>query len=89
MTGRAVITLFTVHWNKLKGTQLAVYNMADLLRDKANITLSIHAACWFIREFRRVRPGTSFTGYVLVINGGLNGIDDRLRYFNRGAKILV
>jgi predicted chitinase len=26
---------------------------------------------------------------VLAINGGLNGIDDRLRYFNRGAKILI
>lgn len=89
MTGRAVITLFTVHWNKLKGTQLTVYNMAALLRDKPNITLSINAACWFIREFKRVSPGTSFTGYVLAINGGLNGIDDRLRYFNRGAKILI
>ena len=88
LTGRTVLSLFTAYYNKSYNVSMTIYQMAEKLRDKANIDITIYAACWFVKVFKKIKPGTSFIEYVRAINGGLNGLEDRLKYFNKAVTYL-
>ena len=55
-TGVWVIGGFTAYHNKRFSTKYTMYEMAQMLRNQANIKLSLHAACWFIKEFKKKIP---------------------------------
>ena len=90
-TGRKTITLFTTHYNRLCKTAFNVLQITDQLRDKANLEITMHFACWFITEFKGIAylaKNGRFKDFCISINGGLNGYTDRLRYYNRAISVI-
>lgn len=86
-TGRKVFTLFTTHYNKKANTSLKIVEVAERLRDKANLDITMHFACWFVTEFKGIAylaKANRFGDFCKAINGGFIGYEERLKYFNRG-----
>lgn len=90
-TGRKVLTLFTTHYNKLMRTTHNIMEIVAMLRDKANINMTMHFTCWFITEFKGIAylaKNGRFEQFCIAINGGKNGYDDRERYYNRAIAVI-
>jgi len=90
-TGRKTITLFTTHYNRLMKTSHTLTDIVYMLRDKANIAMTMHFTCWFITEFKGIAylaKNGRFKDFCISINGGLNGYTDRLRYYNRAISVI-
>lgn len=90
-TGRKVITLFTSYYNRLMETTYSSLQIVEQLRDKANLDITMHFTCWFVTEFKGiayVAKSGRFKDFCVAINGGTNGYDDRLRYYNRAISLL-
>lgn len=91
-TGEFVIGGFTKHYNKMAGTTHTTRQMAEMLRNNANIKLSIHSACWFISIFKKLLPKVkagNFRSFVIGINGALKGIEEREKYYTRAKAVIV
>ena len=90
-TGKDIVSDFTKYYNKMFGTTYTPYLMAEMMRDKVNIIMGLHFACWFFsiaKGLINYAINDNFKAVVLRINGGYNGMEDRTRYYNR-AKIAL
>lgn len=90
-TGRLVFMQFTAFYNNLTSNKYTVFEVATMLRDKANFKINMHFVCWFIVKFKRITELAKtgkFINFCIAINGGMNGYDERLKYYNRAVKIL-
>ena len=90
-TGRAEITNFMKFYNAKFGTSLSISEIATMMRDKENIEMGMHFACWFFSMAKGLIPmaiADDFRGIVKKINGGYNGLDERTKYYERCKKYL-
>ena len=90
-TGKDIVSDFTKFYNKKFGTTYSPYLMSEMMRNKINIVMGLHFACWFFSIAKGLIPyavNDNFQAVVLRINGGYNGMDDRTNYYNRAKEIL-
>lgn len=88
-TGRAVMAGFAHYHNTRFGTSYNVLQMSDELRKPWNLELNMHFVCWFLSIFKKLLPKVgNFEAFVIGINGGLKGWEDRDRYYQR-AKVAI
>ncbi len=55
-----------------------------MMRNKDNLDMAIHAACWFFSIAKNLIPlalGNKFKDIVERINGGFNGINERSAFY--------
>ena len=91
-TGKDIITDFTNYYNKKFGTNYTPYLMAEMMRNKINIVMGLHFACWFFSIAKGLISYAikdDFKGVVLRINGGYNGMDFRTKYYIRSKTALI
>ncbi len=89
LTGRDMVTLFTVFYNKKFESAFTVEQMADLLRN--DLRIGIHSACWFFAHAKKLiefAANDNMREVVRRINGGYNGLNDRMKYYER-AKLFI
>ena len=90
-TGKDIVSDFTKYYNKKFGTTYSAYLMAEMMRNKINIVMGLHFACWFFSIAKGLIPYAlkdDFKAVVLRINGGYNGLEDRTNYYNRAKAVL-
>lgn len=86
-TGRLVFMQFTAYYNNLTCNKFTVFEMANQLRDVANLKINMHFVCWFIVKFKKITEHAgNFVNFCIAINGGMKGYDERLKYYNLGIK---
>lgn len=89
-TGRKNITDFTVYYNNKFGKQIFPEIMANLLR--IDIEIGIHSACWFFAIAKGLIQAAVDDKMELIvkrINGGYNGLPDRIKYYEIAKKYIV
>lgn len=89
LTGRGLITKFSVYYNSRFGTSFTPEQMAETLR--TNIEIGIHSACWvFAITFQLIDEAINddFKAIVKKINGGYLNMDKRMAYYEK-AKLLI
>jgi len=85
-TGRGLITQFTAHYNRKFNTALNSQQIAAMMRDKDNLEMGLHFACWFFSIAKNLIPlslNNDFKEIVHRINGGWNGINERSAFYER------
>lgn len=90
-TGKNIVTDFTNYYNAKFGTNYTPYLMAEMMRNKINIVMGLHFACWFFsiaKGLIKYALVDDFKAVVLRINGGYNGLDERTDYYNRAKEVL-
>ena len=90
-TGKDIVSDFCKYYNKKFGTTYSPYLMAEMMRNRINIIMGLHFACWFFsiaKGLIQYAIKDDFKGVVLRINGGYNGLYDRTNYYNR-AKVAL
>lgn len=52
---------------------------------------AVHSACWFwfVKRLNTYVDNNDFEGLTLAINGGLNGYEDRVRYYNKALDVFI
>jgi len=91
-TGRGIVTQFTAYYNRKFSTTLTAQQIAAMMRDKDNIEMGIHFACWFFSIAKNLIPlalNDKFKDIVERINGGFNGINERSAFYERCKTYLV
>lgn len=89
-TGRGNITNFTVFYNSKFGHMITPEVMANLLR--TDVEIGIHSACWFFAIAKQLIDEAIDDKMQLIvkrINGGFNGLPDRLKYYELAKKYIV
>lgn len=82
MTGRYNFTLFTTYYNKRFSTTYTIEQMADLLR--TNLEIGVHSACWIFAISKKLIDEAASNQMVTIvkrINGGIVGMNERMRYY--------
>lgn len=90
LTGRGIITEFTIFFNKKFNTKYTPMEMAELLRK--DIDIAIHGACWYFAVSRRLIPlalSDKLLEIVKLINGGTNGLAETKIYYDRAVQCIV
>lgn len=90
ITGRGSFTAFTKYYNNRFGTTYTPEQMSDLLR--TDLKLGIHSACWefaISKNLIQAAIDDNFNKVVKAINGGYNGLQERLRYYNLAKQYIV
>lgn len=90
LTGRGNVSRFTDYYNKNFGSIYTPEEMADLLR--TNIPIGIHAACWIFAVAKQLIDEAiddKMNEIVKRINGGVNGISERFKYYERAKAYLL
>jgi putative chitinase len=90
LTGRSNVTNFTSYYNIHFGTSFTPEAMADMLR--TNIEIGIHAACWiFAISFKLLQYAVDdkLEAIVKRINGGLNGLEETKKYYERAKSVIT
>lgn len=85
-TGRGIITQFTAYYNRKANTAFTAQQIAAMMRDKENIEIGVHFACWFFSIAKNLIPlalNEQFKEIVQRINGGYNGINERSAFYER------
>ena len=85
-TGRGLISSFAVFYNTKFGTNYSPEQIAIMMRDKVNIEIGIHFACWLFsiaKNLIQMSIDDNFKGIIKKINGGYNGIDERTSFYNK------
>jgi len=89
ITGRGLVTKFTIYYNKLMGTSFTPEQMANHLR--TNIIIGIHAACWFFAIEKKLID-EAINDEVLAIrkkvNGGTFGLAEIERLTNKARQLI-
>lgn len=91
-TGRGLITQFTAYYNRKFLTTFTAQQIAAMMRDKENIEMGIHFACWFFSIAKNLIPlalNNQFKEIAKRINGGWNGINERSAFYERCKTYLV
>lgn len=89
MTGRYNITQFTNYYNQNFATTFTPDQMAEMLR--TNIEIGIHSACWIFAVSFKLNDeavNDEMKAIVKRINGGYNGMPERLEYYERAKKYI-
>jgi len=89
ITGRDNITGFTNYYNKLTGLSFSPEIMASRLRDDTKT--GIHSACWVFAIAKKLIPAAEqdkMRDIVKRINGGYNGIAERMSYLDRCRQLI-
>lgn len=90
MTGRGNFTAFAKWMEKKFAVRKTVEQWAELLR--TNDEYAIHSACWIFAISKSLIDeaiNDQMKTIVLRINGGLMGLDDRMRYYDLCKKYIV
>ena len=90
-TGKDIVSDFTKYYNNKFGTTYSADLMAEMMRNKINLVMGLHFACWFFSIAKGLIPYAlkdDFKAVVLRINGGYNGLEDRTNYYNRAKAVL-
>ena len=90
ITGRANFTAFTKFYNDLTGTIYTLDEMSKLLR--TNIEVGIHSACWVFaiaKKLNNLAADDKINWIVKKINGGYNGLPERMKYYERCKQFIV
>jgi putative chitinase len=90
MTGRSNITLFKNFYNAKFGTRHGPELMAELLR--TDLKIGIHSACWFFAIAKQLIDEAVNDEILKVcerINGGHNGLDERMLFYNKAKQVIV
>ncbi len=85
-TGRGIITQFTAFYNRKFSTTYVAQQVAAMMRDKENIEMGIHFACWFFSIAKNLIPfalNNQFKDIIKRINGGYNGVNERTAFYER------
>lgn len=90
ITGRSNHTRFLSFYNEKFGTKHTLSQMADLLR--YDYKYAAHSACWFFAIAAGLIPyaiADNMKHIVKRINGGYNGMNDRVRLYELAKKHIV
>jgi len=88
-TGRRNYSEFAKFYNKTFGTSFTPEQIAENVR--TNISMGIHSACWiFAISFKLIdeAENDSMKEIIKRINGGYNGIQDRLHYYELAKRYI-
>jgi len=91
LTGRDNYTKACRYHNKRFGTAYSVEQFADMIRDKSNLIMAMHSACWFFAIAAGLideAVNDQFKVIVKRINGGYHGLDQRTKYYNRAKAVI-
>lgn len=91
-TGRDEHQQFINYYNRKFGTNFTLYDAALLLRNSNNLEINLHFGCWFFTIYKNIIPlivADNFKEVVRKVNGGYNGLDERMVYYNRCKQFLV
>lgn len=86
ITGRGLTTQFTAYYNRTFNQSLSATQVAAMMRNKEDLTISTHAAAWFFSIAKKLIPmalADNFKDIVKRINGGYNGINERTAFYER------
>jgi len=89
LTGRNNVTLFTKYFNEKFDTCHLPEEMVLLLR--TNLEYSIHSACWFFaiaKNLIKLAIDDNMREVIKRINGGLNGFEGRMKYYEKAKKYI-
>lgn len=89
LTGRDMITSFTIYYNRRFGTNYMAEAMAELLR--TDIKVGVHSACWFFaiaKNLLTLAINDDMLKIVNRINGGYNGLEEREGFYERAKKYI-
>lgn len=90
LTGRGNITRFANYMSKQFKINRSPEQWADLLR--SNDMFSLHSACWIFAIAKQLIDEAERDQMITIIkriNGGLNGLSSRLRYYELAKKYIV
>lgn len=90
LTGRDMVTEFTIFYNNKFNTSYTPEQMVELLR--SDISVGIHAACWYFAIVKRLIPlaiNDKLLAIIKAINGGTNGAAETKEYYERAVKYIV
>ena len=90
LTGRRNHTLFLSYYNEKFSPKYTLSQMADLLR--YDYKFAAHSACWFFAIATGLIPfavADNMKHIVKKINGGFNGMNDRVRLYELAKKYIV
>lgn len=83
-TGREEHAKFIDSYNRKVNTLYNPYDAAKLLRNGNNLEINCHFACWFFSIYKNIIPliaADRFEDVVRKVNGGTNGLAERIGYY--------
>ena len=89
MTGRGNVTKFAKYYNSIMRTQYTAEQMAVLLR--TNVEVGIHSACWLFAISKQLideAMDDNLKAVVKKINGGLIGLDETKKYYEKAKQLI-
>lgn len=85
-TGRDEYESFTKFYNNKFHSAYTVYEVAKMMRNKVNIDMGLHFACWFFSVKKNIVPIAIADNIIKVrekINGGHFGLDEILAFYKK------
>lgn len=89
LTGRANFTLFTNYYNSRFKSNYNIIEMADKVR--TDLAIGIHSACWIFAVSMKLideAQNDYMKEIVKKINGGYNGIAERMKYYELAKQVI-
>lgn len=90
-TGRNEYQKLTNYYNNKLDQNYTIMQVASMLRDKNNLEMGLHFACWFFSIYKNIIPliaADKFEDVVRKVNGGTNGLAERIGYYTLCKKWL-